>query len=383
MVWEYDKRNDELIRKLVTERHISKSSGSGYYSTMKKYLEFHNEPLMQTLIDEALQEEDERIPQRKRKLRQRLLDYRSMLAESGMSQRSVKSYTLKLRSIYRHYGCELPTLPPLKMEKEYEVSYYDLPTKKHLRQVVTDVPLDMKAIILFMSSSGTAKAETLSLTVGMFLDSVNEYYDTNKTLLKDILEELKPQNDIVPIFYLRRIKTDKYYYTCCSPEATKAIVYYLLDRMNYEVINDNSKLFDFTSSLLLTKFQEINDYYEWGFVGRFRFFRAHVLRKFHASNIGLPAEQVDVFQGRSPNEVHSTYIKTNPQELVKLYRTVMSNVMLFKPVTEVKENVGEDNSLLSPDIPKGNSEDFVDLNFHVPMNKAPFVLETVQKIIDN
>ena len=29
---------------------------------------------------------------------------------------------------------------------------------------------------------------------------------------------------------------------------------------------------------------------KWGFKGKYRFFRSHTLRKFHASNIGLSAE---------------------------------------------------------------------------------------------
>ena len=68
----------------------------------------------------------------------------------------------------------------------------------------------------------------------------------------------------------------------------------------------------------------------WGFKGKYRFFRTHALRKFHASNINLSAEYIDALQGRSKNIVHETYIKTNPKELKEIYIKSMNNVLLFE-----------------------------------------------------
>ena len=96
-------------------------------------------------------------------------------------------------------------------------------------------------------------------------------------------------------------------------------------------------LFDFTSSLLLVRFQEINDKMGWGFKGNYRFFRSHTLRKFHASNIGLSAEYIDSLQGRSKNEVHETYIKTNPEKLKEVYKSAMKNVMIYETTEKIKK----------------------------------------------
>ena len=199
------------------------------------------------------------------------------------------------------------------------------------------MPIDLKAVILFMSSSGTAKAETLSLTVRQFIDGTAEYH--NGGPLNNILNVLEKRNNVVPIFYLKRIKTDKYYYTFCSPEASHAIVKYLKTREDLKLEN---KLFDFTSSLLLSRFQEINDNMNWGFKGKYRFFRSHTLRKFHASNIGLTAEYIDSLQGRSKNIVHETYIKTNPQRLKKIYMGAMHNVMIYTEKEEKEEIINEE-----------------------------------------
>ena len=60
--------------------------------------------------------------------------------------------------------------------------------------------------------------------------------------------KLEKRNDVVPTFYLKRIKTDKFYYTFCSPEASRYIVTYLKTRQGLKL---SDKLFDFTTSTLL------------------------------------------------------------------------------------------------------------------------------------
>ena len=186
-----------------------------------------------------------------------------------------------------------------------------------------------------MSSSGTARAETLSLTVKQFIDGCRDYYDyINITDLDTILSILSKKDNIIPTLYLRRIKTDKYYYTFCSNEASKYIIRYLQTRPS---LDWEDPLFDIKASTLLTKFQELNDTMGWGFKGKYRFFRSHSLRKFHASNINLSAEYIDALQGRSKNQIHNTYIKTNPKRLKELYKHNMKYILIYNEDKEVKQ----------------------------------------------
>ena len=242
-----------------------------------------------------------------------------------LTRNTSKTYFSKVKTFYLHFEFEIPHLPQAKYDKIYETNYLDLPTREHIREALLISPIDLKAVILFMSSSGTAKAETLSLTVEHFIQGTQEYHHGGS--IEFILETLDKKTNVVPTFYLKRIKTDKYYYTFCSPEASSAIVKYLKTRENLKL---EDQLFNFTSSLLLTRFQEINDKMDWGFKGKYRFFRSHTLRKFHASNIGLSAEYIDSLQGRSKNEVHETYIKTNPKKLKEIYKSAMKNVMIHE-----------------------------------------------------
>ena len=313
---------NDLFKRFCRERNIKESTARSYESSLKSYVKFHNLSIDE-LIDEAHVDEELKIPLKDRRIKKRLMDYRSFLLESKITPNTIKTYFTKIKTFYAHFEIEMPNLPDARYNREYEINYLDLPTKEHIKQALEIVSIDFKAILLFISSSGTARAETLSLTVGHFVQATRDYH--NGGSLSSILDTLSKKDNIIPTFYLRRIKTDKYYYTFCSPEATRYIVKYLKTRKNLTL---DDKLFDFTSSTLLSKFQEINDIMGWGFKGKYRFFRSHALRKFHASNIGLSTEYVDALQGRTKSEVHETYIKTNPEKLKQIYASAMKNVMI-------------------------------------------------------
>ena len=322
---------NRLFKRFCKERNLKESTSNGYESALKHYLKFHKKSL-DDLMQEALLDEKNMIPLKDRKIKKRLLNYRSYLLKSNCSPNTVKTYFTKVKTFYIHFDIEIPHLPDAKYDKLYETNYLDLPTHEHIRQVLNIVGLDLQAIILFMSSSGTAKAETLSLNVEDFIKATSDYH--NYGSLELILETLSQKKNVIPTFYLKRIKTDKYYYTFCSTEATTVIVKYLQTRKDLKY---SDKLFDFTPAKLLNKFQQINDKMGWGFKGKYRFFRSHTLRKFHASNIGLSAEYIDELQGRSKNYIHETYIKTNPKKLKQIYKSAMKNVMMNVPgESEVK-----------------------------------------------
>lgn len=322
----------ELLTKFFNERNIKSSTRKGYVATLTRWFKYTDGKYdsIQECIDFYMKEEDEKIPMRNRSIKKELLGFREWLLEDKgiKSDKSVRSYFSKVGTIFRHYGLEIPQLPQVKMEKGYVSSYNDLPTHAMIKTACEQSSLDLKALILFMSSSGSAKAETLSITVEMFLTGCNEYLSepADATNIQDTLKALTDKHDIVPMIYLRRIKTDKWYYTCCSPEASYMIVESLKTRKNLQWTD---KLFDYTSSLILARFQEINDNNNWGHVGAYRRFRAHALRKFMASNIGLPRDQVDSFQGRSKDMIQEAYFKQDPKALKKIYLEAMHRVMIY------------------------------------------------------
>ena len=334
----FDLKSQKMLDKMMKERNVRDSTAKGYLSTIKMYTEF-NQMQLYELIDEALKEQDAHIPLRESKLKQRLLDYRNYLMNiPDMSSKTVKTYFSKMLTVYRHFECEIPIIPMAQYKHEYVTTYSDLPTVDHLRQALEVSPVDLRAAICFQASSGSAKAETLQLTVRQFFQGVQEYHDlsfsedeeTLEKILKVLEHKLAEYELIVPTFYLERIKTKKFYYTFCSPEACKWIVMDLKNRIGKTNVQEflNSQLFDFSPSLLLTRYQEINDYFKWGHKGKFRFFRSHVLRKWNASNIQMTSEDIDNIQGRAKDVVHEAYIKVKPERLKKTYMEHMWRVCI-------------------------------------------------------
>lgn len=330
------KDSKPLLEKLYSERNISRSTQKGYEASFIKYCDFTKDKFnnLQEMLDFYLAEEDKRIPMRERSLKKDLLGFREYLLDRSnggnvKSDRSFKTYFAKVKTIFNHFELEMPTLPQMKMEKGYISNYNDLPTHDMIKTACEQSPLDLKALILFMSSSGSAKAETLSITVQMFLEGCEGYLEEKPTgnNIEQTLKTLSDRHDIVPMIYLRRIKTDKWYYTYCSPEASYMIIESLKLRKN---LKWEDKLFDYTSSLILARFQEINDNNNWGYVGSYRRFRSHALRKFMASNIGLPRDITDSIQGRSKDMIQEAYFKQDPQSLKKTYMEVMHRVMIYE-----------------------------------------------------
>lgn len=334
----FDLKSQKMLDKMMGERNVRDSTAKGYMSTIKMYTEF-NQMQLYDLIDEALKEQDAHIPLRESKLKRRLLDYRNYLMNiPEFSQKTAKTYFSKMLTVYRHFECEIPMIPMAQYKQEYVTTYSDLPTLNNLRQILEVSSVDLRAVICFQASSGSAKAEALSITVRQFFQGVQEYHDVlfnedEESLEKilNILEhKLSEYELIVPTFYLERIKTKKFYYTFCSPETCKWIVMDLKNRIGRTSVQEflNSQLFDFTGSLLLTRYQTINDYFNWGNKGKFRFFRSHVLRKWNASNIQMTSEDIDNIQGRAKDVVHQAYIKVKPERLKKTYMEHMWRVCI-------------------------------------------------------
>ena len=115
----------------------------------------------------------------------------------------------------------------------------------------------MKAAILFICSSGCARAEVLSLRIQDYIDALSEYIPHKNMDIFEIIDLIEDDETVVPTFNIRRKKTNKYYTTYCSPEAVKAINAHILSRTD-KVTND-SKLFKMAVGYFSINFQKIND----------------------------------------------------------------------------------------------------------------------------
>ena len=76
--------NNKLFQKFCKERNIKDSTMKGYESALKKYVSFHRKSI-DKLLKEAITDENKGILLKERRIKKRLLDYRSYLLSSSMS----------------------------------------------------------------------------------------------------------------------------------------------------------------------------------------------------------------------------------------------------------------------------------------------------------
>lgn len=313
------KTDTELLQDFEKRRNLKPSSMRQYRTTFKKYSEY-NQMTLTALLYEAEQEEDARIPQRRRTLLTRLIDFRNHITRT-YKKNYVKSVMTKIITLYTTYGLEIPKLPSQSEKNMIEpspISFQDLPDKDIIEASLKISNPLMKAIILFMSSSGCARTETLNITIQDFIEATKNYHSSNN--IYEVIDTLKQSDDIVPTFRLKRQKTDKWYYTFCSPEAVTAILDYLISIK--KPLHNTDRLFQYHEVTICYKFQEINDELKLGKKGTYNRFRSHMLRKFHASNLknhGMSKEDINQMQGKGQNIVDEAYFFDDPNILREKY----------------------------------------------------------------
>lgn len=276
------KQNSEVLEKFVFDRNLKNSTKREYKACIDKFTSLFNMG-MKDLLAEAEAEEEEGIRWKKRKLKNRLIEYRSFLAKDYYSS-TVLGEISRIQTIYRHFGIEIHDLPKLSIKNlktSKPVVFMDLPDKKIIKDALKIANPIMRAIILFQVSSGCARNETLSLSIADFMEATSEYH--NGGSVENVLYTLKDRLDVVPTFRLKRIKTGKYYYTFCTPEAVNEIISYMIGS-NRE-LNPEDKLFDLSKEWMVAQFSNLNNKLKLGKCGTFNRFRSHMLRKFHASQL--------------------------------------------------------------------------------------------------
>lgn len=99
--------------------------------------------------------------------------------------------------------------------------FEDLPIKEIIKDAITITDPIMKVIIPFISSSGCAHQETLNITIQYFIDATREYHNSDD--IYEIITILIKRDEVIPTFKLKRQKTNKFYFTFCSPKAVNHI----------------------------------------------------------------------------------------------------------------------------------------------------------------
>ena len=135
---------------------------------------------------------------------------------------------------------------------------------------------------------------------------------------------------------MHRKKTDFFYYTCCTPETTTAIIKYLSTRGKLE---DDDQLFTMSKAAINQAFRYYNDKLDFGRIDSHRKFHPHGLRKFFATQLtlaGVHNEDIDRLLGHKVKSVLSKYSYAN-KNIKTQYLKGMEYLKIKEDTEEVKQ----------------------------------------------
>ena len=356
-----DTRDDisMILEKFFKERNSSPSTQTTYTRSVKYYTKLTSHTL-QECLDIADDEEYNNIRWKNTQTRKWILEYREWLyAEYNVS--TAQLYLTAIITIYRHFEITIPPLPYYStkhLRKTPPINYNDLPDRDLLSEVIQGVSPVVRALILFMSSSGVSRIDVLNMTIEDYLEATSDYHNHDDSV-KLAIKEMRDQ-DIIPTFKLRRQKTGQDYITFCSHEACKSINAYLLTRT--DILTRERPLFKIHERYINMIFERISgDFQLEKMPNGYNRMTPHMLRRYHATQLaeaGMSTDHINLLQGRKVQGVaHQSYIRINPEQLRDEYiealpHLVIEDVNKYKTRTQ---QLQEENTIYKEKEEKLNS----------------------------
>lgn len=298
-------------------------------------------------IEEAGHEEDENIPLRRSKLVEHLDDfddYLDLRYAHNTRQQSINT----IRSFYRHNRISLPEAERLVSDDlPVNLTVQDLPGVDDVKKVLSIANVRDTAIIILQVSSGIGRAELIEITLQDLVDAVNRKNDVEISVndLADIVQSRPEWVETARplVWFIKRIKTSKHYFTFSSNESLDKILDYL-DHRPPATWTGETKLFrtiTHKSQISPSRLSDIYSYYnnECGFgVAKdgLSYFRSHNMRKLCGNLLKtrLGYSNADKILGHADrNRTRGDYLKPDIEELYHLYLTNLDIVTITKQVT--------------------------------------------------
>ncbi len=326
------KTNTEIIREFCERKQHSPQSQTVYKTSLMKYSNFNNMSLYE-LIKEAETEEDKGIRWKRSTLLNRLENFRAYLVQN-FSENTAKQDLSRVKTFYKSFRIEIGELDYLSNKvynKKPSLGFEEIIDKDTIRRTLELCTPVLKSIILFQTSSGSAKAEALNLTIQDFIDSVSNY--TDATELKQVLNDLDGKC-VIPKFKIKRQKINEYYYTFCSPECTQQIIDYLKMR---RVKSLDEQLFKISDVYYKQMLIQMNNQLGLGKCSDgFNKLRSHQLRKYFATSLDnsqdckLSTTDIDFIEGRASKGSRKSYFFKDPEQLRIKYAKSMNTICINK-----------------------------------------------------
>lgn len=300
--------NDKKFQNFIKSRELRESTELLYARRLTDFCNFIDKDPTE-LIEEALEEYNQKSGSQK--VSNYIDHYLDELRDNGKSKNTIKNRYDTLKAFFSGFEIDTSTIKHIKGFKNENLVPEELPGRGHIKKAIQVSGIRDKAILLLHFSSGMGAIELRNLTYRDFIGSVDEYLDLNdeeKLNVPKVVSELN-KNEIVGTWQIMKLKSGIPYITFNSPESTKAIMDYLMDRErnNKPIETFDDPLFVNTWNKPLAKsvhgaiFKRINDKAGFGHLeGKRRFITSGTLRKSFEKTLNeadVDAITIDCFLG--------------------------------------------------------------------------------------
>ena len=327
----YKVEESDIFIALCSEKNLSENSKKKYRNCLKNYTNFHQLTL-EELVDEAEEEEENNVRLARRKVRARLINFRThLINDLGYRASTIKTNMICAKSLYRFYGIVLPEIPNavLSESPNDSIGFEDLPTINDIKTAIESTKkAKHKALFIFAACNGSARMELVKFTFGQFLEGVKPFCNNPETP-SDIINDLDGRCDeleVIPVFKMKRQKTGYNYYSPITPEATQFCINYL--KAEGLGLKYKDHFFQLSPDGVSTAFKLINEKFNWGKRGLYGFFSSHRIRKFNASVIE-DTDFANFIQGRKPSPMKETYFKRDINRIREEYKKHMYKFTIY------------------------------------------------------
>lgn len=295
--------SDHYFKNFIKRRKLSKSSERVYYGRLRAFCQFLGKNPSQ-LIEDA---------QKNGQIDVYFQNYVQNLKSNGKSSSTIINSLDTLKAFYSEYDVDTDNIRNIILPDTQNLTSTKIISENQIKEALELSNLRDKAIILLHLSSGMEATELRYLTYGNFIDSIEEYVNLNsenKFDVTKIADKLFKMDKIVGTWKIEKKRTLKPYVTFNSPESTKAILSYLIDRerKNKHIKSNDDPLFVNSQNKVLNVsahtsiFKRVNDRANFGYLTKKRrFFSSTMLRKFFKTKLyesGLDESTINAFLGQ-------------------------------------------------------------------------------------
>ncbi len=326
---------DPYFINFIKGRKLSKSSEIVYIGRLRSFCEFLGKNPSE-LIKEAQKEGG-------LKTDEYFHEYIENLKKRGKSSNTIINRVDTVKAFYNEYNIDITNINHIISPETDKLIHNQIISQDQIKEALELSSLRDKAIILLHLSSGMEATELRYLTYGDFINSIEEYIDLNsedKFNVNEIANKLSKIDTVVGTWKIEKNRIRKPYVTFNSPESTKAILSYLIDRerKNKPIKSLKDPLFVNSQNRALNVsahgsiFKRVNDRSNFGYLTKKRrFFSSTMLRKYFKTKLNeseVDETVINAFLGQKLNIDH--YSDAKIKFLKDKYSDALMNLSIEK-----------------------------------------------------